>query len=662
MKQDYWADVTSLSSMDRAWGRVRSNAGCSGGDGTTVTAFQSNAGFRLAQLRTSLLEGTYVPSALRQMDIPKRKGGVRRLLIPSINDRIVHTAIAQALTPVFEPEFEDASYAYRPGRSVDQAVRAVDRWRKDGYFHVVEADIVGFFDAVRHDLLLRKLDAMLCSLYGAEKITGVIEHWLAHLSQQTGVAGKGLAQGSPLSPLLSNLYLDELDERIAGRGVRLVRFADDFIVLCKKRVAADHVLALVTQVLADHGLELHTDETRITDFDRGFEFLGRLFVRSFILQSVSDPEEDAISVLRDVAQDDREASLHAEAMVAEIAKERAQGYDRGTRVLYLTDRTKTLSLCNLSFSVEDQAGNALLILAHHRVNRIEVGPNVNVDGRVVRHALATDTELIYVNGLGGTEGWLDRPREDYGGLQLAQAAGVLDPEVRIALARRLVDARIRNQRTQLFRLNRRQELPTVTAALARMGRHLRKLPKMETLEQLRGLEGAVGAEYWLALGDLCAHAPDPFRRARPAKDPLNASINYLIGILTRDIRTALQEAKLHPGFGVLHSARDHQMAAVYDLIEPFRAPLTEGLAVYLFNANRLRPDMFSEEEDVLHIHWRGRKALIAGYEQAIAKRVNVTGTKMKLAWRPLMRRQAYDLARGFRQSDPELFQPYLMEA
>lgn len=662
MKQDIWSSLTSLASLDRAWERVRSNGGCSGGDGTTLMAFQGSAGLKLTELRAALLQGAYVPSALRQVDIPKKKAGVRRLLIPSVVDRIVHTALAQTLAPILEPEFEDSSYAYRPGRSVDQAVQAVERWRKEGYFHVIEADIVGFFDAIGHERLILKLDSVLSGYQNAGKLIGVIEHWLAHLSQQTGIPGKGLAQGSPLSPLLANLYLDELDEAIHAKGVRLVRFADDFIVLCKQRATADKALVRATGVLSEHGLELHSDETRITDFDRGFEFLGKLFVRSFILQSVSDPEEDVVSFLRDVAQDDRETSLQAENLVAELSKEREQGYDRGTRVLYLTDRNKTVTLRNLSYCVEDDAGNELLLLAHHRVDRIEVGSGVEIDSRILRHALATDTALYYVNGLGETEGSLEHPRRDHGALHLAQAAAILDPVVRLEIGRRIVDARVRNQRTQLFRLNRRQEVREVTEALVRMGRHLRKLPQMETLEQMRGLEGAIGAEYWPALGRLCTHAATPFRRTRPAADMLNAAINYLIGILSRDIRAALDDAHLHSSFGVLHSTRDYKDAAVYDLIEPFRAPLTEGLAVFLINSNRLRPEMFSPDGKAVFIEWKGRKALIAGYEQAVAKRVNVTGKKMKLAWRPLMLRQAQDLAKAFRQSNPASFQPYLMEA
>lgn len=174
----------------------------------------------------------------RHVDIPKRKGGSRRLTIPSIADRVLHTALAQVLTPILDPMFEEGSYAYRPGRSVQQAVREIDRLRKAGYWHVIEADIVGFFDNVRHDLALAKLEAALSRHPGGARIVALVGHILEHQSQESGDHGRGLAQGSPLSPLLANLYLHDLDEAIEGQGIRIIRFADDFVVLCRRRESA----------------------------------------------------------------------------------------------------------------------------------------------------------------------------------------------------------------------------------------------------------------------------------------------------------------------------------------------------------------------------------------------------------------------------------------
>jgi CRISPR-associated protein Cas1 len=654
-----WQTLLSLRQMDQAWEKVRGNNGCAGGDNISIAMFGPRAGRKLAEIADDLRQGKYQPGPYRIMDISKKKGGKRRLLIPSITDRIIHTGLAQVLTPVFEPQFEDSSYAYRPGRSVKQAVAAIVRWRKAGFWHVIEADIVGYFDNVRHDLLLKKLEAALKGQIGAQEIVDLVALTLEHQALQTGSMGRGIAQGSPLSPLLANLYLDALDEKMHGRGVRLIRFADDFVILCKKRKSADDVLRDATDILAEHGLEMQAKGTKVTDFDRGFEFLGHMFVRSFALQQVSDPDEDPLVIMRGVArQDEHGAKLKENEVI-----ERDAGYDRGDRVLYITEPGRHLQLRNLSFAVLGEAGQELVAIAHNRVDRIEVGPAVTVDAAVYEHCLATDTDLAIVNGFGALRGSLFTPVNNRADLHLKQAAAVLDPVSQTQIARALVNARIRNQRTQLFRLNRRQEIPDVTRALTAMGRHLRKLDYLHDVAALRGIEGATAAEYWPALGLLTKTAPQPFRRKRPARDGVNATINYLTAILLRDVNAAVLAAGLHPGFGVLHVARDRGDACVYDLMEPFRAPLTEGLACYLFNANRLRPEMFSQLPDKsVRISRHAVGAIITGYEQAVAKRVNLTSGKGKLAWRPMMRRQAQDLARALRAGDPALFTPYLMEA
>lgn len=655
-KYNLWQKLLSYRVLDAAWEKTRANGGCSGGDNVSIAQFQSGAGRRLADLARALETGEWTASAYRAVQVPKRKGGHRTLRIPSLIDRVLHGAIAAVLTPVLEPQFEEASFAYRPGRSVKQAVRAIERWRDAGYWHVIEADIVGYFDAVRHDQLLTKLETALNGWPGAADITGLVAHILIDQAVVCGVEGKGVPQGSPLSPLLANLYLDALDEEIHGRGIRIVRFADDFVVLCKRRKTAEAALEEVTQVLAEHGLDLHPGGTRILDFDRGFEFLGHLFVRSMVVQRVSDPEEDMVSLLRDVAKDDAD-------LAQKISTETAAGYDRGDRVLYVTEPGRRVGLRNLSFAVVNKQGDEIAGIAHSRVDRIEIGPGACADWSAVECALSSDTELVLVDGRGRLTGRISPPITGPAELHLAQAAAVMDGPLRCELVRRLVEARIRNQRTQLFRLNRRQQNAQVTVALAAMGRHLRKLPQAEDVATLRGLEGAVAAEYWPALGVLTKGAEQPFRRQRPAGTALNAALNYLAALLARDAYSATVAAGLHPGFGLLHAPRDRADAAVYDIMEPFRAPLAEGLASFLFNAKRLRPEMFTPtDKGLVRISTAGRRALIAGYEQAVAKRVNAPGRKIRLAWRPMMRRQAQDLAKACRRTDATLFHPYLMEA
>ncbi len=657
-KTSLWQNFLSLRQLDDGWDRVRQNNGCSGGDNVTIAMFQNGSGRRVAELAEALRAGTYSPAPYRILDIPKKKGGSRRLLIPAISDRIVHTALAQVLTPILDPQFEESSFAYRPGRSVKQAVQAIERWRDAGFQHVIEADIVGFFDAIEHDRLLGKLEAALTGYSGGVEIVSLVATVLHHQSEQTGVIGRGVAQGSPLSPLLANLYLDALDEELSGKGVRLVRFADDFVILCKKRNDAYKALEEATDALETHGLELHQDGTRIVDFDRGFSFLGHLFVRTFALPQVSDPMEDPVTLLREIAVLDAKETKTSE----QASSEATAGYDAGERVLYLTQPGRRLGLRNLSFAITHADGRELAAIAHHRVGRIEVGPGVRVEAEVYEHCLSTQTDITLVDGFGAPRGVLSVPRSEPAALHLKQAEYTLEPASRIVLAKALVNARIRNQRTQLFRLNRRPALVDVRSALVRMGRQLRKLDGIDDIARLRGLEGAVAADYWPALGLLSRDAPTPMRRSRPAKDPINASLNYLAAILSRDVSSSIIHAGLHPGFGTLHTAQDRGDALVYDLMEPFRAPLVEGVVAYLFNARRLRAEMFAPIKGGVRIERSGRDALIQGYEAAVAKRVNVTGRSYKLAWRPLMRRQAQDLAGAFRKGEIDRFLPYVMEA
>ncbi|WP_428697112.1 CRISPR-associated endonuclease Cas1 [Stappia sp.] len=652
---ELWLATTDLSSLRASWARVLANNGAAGGDGMSVARFAEGVTQRLLRLSGTLRSDRWRPGPARAVDIPKRKGGTRRLMIPPVPDRVVHGAVGLSLTPILEPQFSDASFAYRPGRSVKQALAAVARWRDRGFWHVVEADIVSFFDNVRHDRLLSKLDVALAGHKGAGRVVDLVALILEGQAQDSGVAGRGVPQGSPLSPLLSNLYLDALDDAIDDKGLRLIRYGDDFIILARKRDSAEAALAEAREVLAEEGLEMHAAGSRVRDFDRGFEFLGDLFVRGLQMQSTDeDREEDPVSALRAVAEADAETEERTE-------HEGRAGYDRGTRVLHVTEPGRQLLVEGHVFAVMATGGHLLAGIAPSRVGRIEIGSGVEVSWEAQRLALRNDVPMAIVGPRGETAAMWTPRGMDRAGLHLAQARAALDGDFATAVTRALVDARIRNMRTQLFRLNRKVADGEVTAALATLKRHLAKLQGFADVAALRGAEGHAAALFWPALGRLADGAPVPFRRRRPATDPLNAAINYLTGILERDVAQSIGASGLHPGFGFLHAARDGNWALVWDLMEPFRTPLTEGIAAYLFNARRLRPEMFEVHPKSVAIDPAGRRALVRGYETAATRVVNVPGRGQRLAWRPMMRWQAQRLADAVEQQDPALFTPYLME-
>ena len=535
----------------------------------------------------------YCPASLRQIDIPKKSGGSRTLIIPSLIDRIAQSAVASVLNPHLEPHFSPHSYAYRAGKSVDQAVRSVNRFYREGYGFVAEADIVKCFDNIPHAGLMQRLESLLASQAPSARLFELIELWLEQFALELGQKHKGLAQGSPLSPLLANVYLDQLDDALEEKNIRIVRFADDFVLLAKSEAAACKALDNADQILGKHGLELKPSKTRVVSFQDGFDFLGHLFVRSLVVKKVVDPSEDPIGVMA------AQADLDEQPDVEGVIDSPARPFAAGQRTLFVMEPGRSVGLRNASFKVSDSQGNQLIALNHTRVDRIELGPHTQIETAALRHASATDTQIDFVDGHGHCIMSIAAPDYKRAGLQLAQAGAVLDPDRRWKIAHKLVDVRLRNQRAQLHRLNRQVKDAQVIKATVQLGRILRKLERASGVEALRGHEGEGAAIYWPALGSLCQYAQQPFSRQRPAKNPLNASINYLTALLERDVRSATIKAGLHPGFGALHSARDGNEALVYDMMEIYRAALTEGLAVTLFNQKRLDESMFQNSDQAV---------------------------------------------------------------
>ena len=396
----------SLPGLLEGWERVWSNHGAAGGDGVTCQTFSIGAKERLQRLSKELSAGEYRPGPLRRIDIPKKSGGVRTLAIPCVRDRVVQSSVALLLTPLLDREFEEASYGYRPGRSVKQAVEKVRRMRAEGFIWTVDADIQGYFDNISHE----KLVARFLRSVTASPLVELVSLWI-----ETGSgSGRGLPQGSPLSPLLANLYLDDLDEALSSKGLRLVRFADDFVVLSKDRLGAEQALARVEKLLTGFGLTLNREKTRIRSFDDSLRFLGHLFVRSWLM---TDPEgneaDETETLLRRVADADRKAEEAQQDETEKHKAEEAAGYDRGLHILYLYEPGRSLGLKNLSFAVHedvDGCGPAepkLLLAIHHtRVDRIEIGPRASTNIETLKHALSCGIPVALVNGHGETLGTL----------------------------------------------------------------------------------------------------------------------------------------------------------------------------------------------------------------------------------------------------------------
>lgn len=271
--------VYRRQTLGAAWKKVAKNAGAAGVDGQSVKQFGFGAEIYLAELEQALQSGEYRPEPIKRVEIPKAGGKLRPLGIPAVKDRIVQTALKLVIEPIFEREFEESSYGFRPQRGCKDALREVDKLIKQGFTHVVDADLESFFDTIPHAALMRRIEERisdgrvleLIGLFLSQDIIQGMKRWTP-----TG----GTPQGAVISPLLANVYLHPLDRQIKQQGYRMVRYADDFVVLCRTAEQAQAALEEVKSWVEQNGLRLNVDKTHVGDCrqaGQGFEFLGYRF-------------------------------------------------------------------------------------------------------------------------------------------------------------------------------------------------------------------------------------------------------------------------------------------------------------------------------------------------------------------------------------------------
>lgn len=259
--------------MLKAFKATKKNRGAAGIDKVSISMYESNLRANLLSLMKELKGGTYQPIPLRRVYIPKGKGKARPLGIPTVKCRIAQEVIRRLINPIFESRFHENSFGFRNGRNCHQAVERLLEYAKQGYKYAVDVDIKGFFDNIPHNLIMESISAKISD----GNILKLINKFLTSGVMEEGVLSptiKGTPQGGVISPLLSNIVLDHLDWFMAKQSLNFVRYADDFVVLCKTQPEAERALELIRAFLKEMELEDSPEKTKISHFSKGFDFLG----------------------------------------------------------------------------------------------------------------------------------------------------------------------------------------------------------------------------------------------------------------------------------------------------------------------------------------------------------------------------------------------------
>ncbi len=641
--------------LQRAWEKVADNNGMAGTDGESIAALTPQIDTALRQLAGEVMRGDYQPQPLLRLWVERPGKSPRGLAIPAVRDRILQTSLTLTLTPAVEAELEDCSYAYRKGRGVRLAVERIGFYQRQGYHWIVDADIEAFFDTIPHANLLARLQ----SVAPEPALIHLVEQWLSAPvldDGQRSIPRQGIPQGSPVSPMLANLYLDTLDEALLDAEHILIRYADDFIVLAKSRKNAEAALELTRDVLDRLTLKLNPLKTRIVHFNDGLEFLGWYFVRSLAIPARCKDTEPAAMQPRPEAPEAPEAIVQdtsfpdqtpLDAMPAQTDSDEPVAAEPESepglpplaplqRTLYLVDHKTQLSVDNQRYRIA-RGDKTVLNLPAHQVDQIMLFGAIPVSTQVLQLAARNTCSIAYLSRYGRYYGRFDPVDGQNITLLQAQFACHADSGFQLEFARQVVAAKLHNCRVILARSQRHlasSTHPNATgAARERLKQIEQSLKTTASLESLRGSEGAAAALYWRAFAAL---VPPPWRfdkrQAHPAPDPVNALLSLGYTLLYQATAGLLQARGLNAHLGMLHTPGGSHLALASDLMEVFRAYVVDACVLKLLHTRQLDPDDHSVQPESCSLG----SATVRIFIRALEDRFNSvqqhpsTGTEMDL--------------------------------
>lgn len=555
--------------------------------------------------------------------------------------------LEELYTPL-ENVFLDCSYAYRQGRNIQQAIQHLFGYYQYQPKWVIKADIENFFGNVCWALLLSaleklQLEPIVLQLLKQQLQAGIV------INGKTSYPEKGLLQGGVLSGALANLYLTEFDRKCLQQGINLVRYGDDFAIVCNSWVEANLILDKISTWLGNLYLTLQPEKTQIYLPEDEFIFLGYRFAKGEIFAPpppviptpgewlVNDsgtpyfrPKKGAAKFVsrRPKACDISKSSKLPTAPISHLWQE-------SMSTLYVTDQGSFISVKNQQFQVFSQRELKIKIPVV-RVSYIVIFGCCNISHGAIKMALKRQNSIIYLSQRGWYFGKVESqgmPKVEY---LIRQVECSLNPEFIRKQAEAIVRGKLHNSRIILMRLNRRRPTEIAEEAIEDIKQLMELLPLAESTDALRGYEGKAAAIYFPALGSLFTGTFTFSKRTkRPPTDPINSLMSLGYAILSQQVSSFVQATGLHVNFGNLHVPRDNNPALALDLMEEFRAPIVDSFVAYLINKNIFTQEDFHSPDEAggVYLYPDKIKIYLKHWEEKLQTEVTHPHTGYKVAYR-----------------------------
>lgn len=599
----YLQSILAKENLHRAFEHIKNNSEFAGVDGISPEVYENNLDENINNLIEETISQNYFPDKLQGIIIPKSESKIRALAIPTIKDRILQRAAVQIINESIELLLEENSYAYRKGLSRSGAAFAINEAHKNGFNYILESDIQSFFDNVNWNILFKKLDI----LFGDDPINKLIKDWVTSDVVFEGITikrSKGLPQGAVISPLLANLYLDDFDEALQNE-FKLIRYADDFVILCKSKEQAEKALQEAKNALSNLALDIKPSKTRITTFEEGFQYLGYLFINSLIIDKKKDeneihhsnfeinPENIPDSSWLTLLDIDKIKLINKNHLqeITPLSKNEVQEILLDKFPFYVTNNTSIhVDTDNIELIYEENMEETHKKYPIKDLSSVVILGSNKISLPAIFKLNEQNVPIYFCKPTGELKLSIPLNNPDYN-LWYNQITLANDPIFTLEFAKELVKAKINNHKVIANRITDNDETKSYFNSL------INKTNFASSLETLRGIEGTSASYFFEIMNN---ELPDEWkfenRNRRPPQDPVNSMLSFGYTIIYHHISTALQIEGLNPQVGFFHKPSNRYYPLASDIQEEFRH-IIDSLVIYIIKRNMVKHDDFIFNEN-----------------------------------------------------------------